>query len=171
MKIWMLFVASLILFGFFNSYSEELIEQNDDFLVMLGPGHGFEDQMKYLENTWPYNFSISIVRAESDPECHTGENSNAYYNVKVVNIDSLYLKWVSTSLSSPNTIFTLYYWYKTENTTFKVMKDTEYIVFLVPTHSNDVFSPTLITAATDENKNELTTNLTEHFKYDKNKES
>ena len=86
----------------------------------MGPGHDFGDQIKYVENTWPYNFSLNIIKAESDPECHTGGNSIAYCNVKVVNIDSLYLRWDRTNLSSPNTVFTLHYWYITGNTKFRI---------------------------------------------------
>jgi len=149
-------------------YAGEEFIPEDNYLLIMGPGHDFGDQIKYVENAWPYNFSLNIIKAESDPECHTGENSIAYCNVKVVNIDSLYLRWVSTSLSSPNTVFTLHYWYITGNTKFKVIKDTEYIVFLAPTHSKDVFSPTLITIASDKNKKELTTILIEYIKNNKN---
>jgi hypothetical protein len=144
-------------------YAGEVFMQDDDYLLILGPGHSFKEQIKYIEKTWPYNFSINIVMIDTGPECHSKKDTYTYCNAKVKNLDTLYLKWLSTSPKSPGHEFTLHYWYKTGDTKFIVIKDTAYIVFLAPTHSKDVFSPTLITKATAEYKKELKSFLTEHF--------
>lgn len=135
---------------------------NEDALVILGPNTNIEEQIIYLDQTWPYNLAVEIVEVLEEPKCNS-KNLRIYCDVAVKPKEILYLKWLSSNNASPTYDFKLHYWYKKGEPRFKVEKDSMLIVFLAPTHFNGVFSPTIIIKASDANTNILRKELSEYF--------
>ena len=132
-------------------------------LIILGPDTKIQEQISYLDKTWPYNFAIEIVKVLEDPKCNP-KDSRIYCDVVVKQKETLYLKWISSKSASPSHDFKMHYWYKEGELKFKVEKDSTLIVFLAPTHFSGVFTPTIITRASDANTIILRKELSEYFR-------
>jgi hypothetical protein len=141
-------------------------EPNQDGLVVLGPKGPLEAQLRYLMNSWPSQFAIAVVKAAKAPNCDTPEKGPAvsgnttYCWLEVRPVDWIMVKWLNNSPRAPGDAFTIHYWFPKDDKAIDVQGRKELIIFLTPTHGQDIYGTTTIIVASDANRESVRKALT-----------
>jgi hypothetical protein len=129
-------------------------QSSEEILVTHGPSNDYKAQYEYLRKTTPKQFAILVVEVVGPSQCFvpkgpTDSGGTEYCNTEVILIDTIVIHWLSRDPKSPDDRFFIHYWYSKDHKPKMFSEGQRLIVFLAPSHFQDVHVCSVVAPATE----------------------